>query len=242
MKNSFRLAAEPARSVLLQFCLPNFPTCCLIPCTSLHFLSQPQPNASMSKAAQVTVLSLALNVILVLYVLARAPPVEQMQKQTTPPSCRAQQRPAAPAADILRPETAAPLAALTMATDWQAFERSIKRSHSAKRYQPLMRSQSTIPLSASSDDPKERAALSRLFATTGGSRWLNKTLWTSNSSVCSWFGVWCNLQTRRVMRLVLGGNNLDGTVPDNLNTLSSLTVLDLSNNTLHGYAIITMIR
>ncbi|KAJ6828860.1 receptor kinase-like protein Xa21 [Iris pallida] len=65
--------------------------------------------------------------------------------------------------------------------------------------------------------------------------------WTTNTSFCSWTGVYCNRQRRqqqqqisRVVALRLRGLSLQGTITPLLSNLSFLNHLDLSNNSLGG--------
>ncbi len=82
-------------------------------------------------------------------------------------------------------------------------------------------------------NPLEREALLALHASTNGAAWTNKTGWGGAAGTeCSWFGVSCS--DGHVVRLVLGGNQLAGTLPAELGNLTSLTELSLGNNQLTG--------
>uniref|UniRef100_A0A7N0T364 Leucine-rich repeat-containing N-terminal plant-type domain-containing protein n=1 Tax=Kalanchoe fedtschenkoi TaxID=63787 RepID=A0A7N0T364_KALFE len=61
--------------------------------------------------------------------------------------------------------------------------------------------------------------------------------WTncsSESQICSWFGVKCNNASYRVVELDLSGCSLAGTISSSLASLAYLTVLDLSRKLLRG--------
>ena len=102
---------------------------------------------------------------------------------------------------------------------------------------------------ASNSLASDQQALNDLFWSTGGnSTWRNSKNWLVDSSisrdgVCSWLGVGCSpaacLASNasvpcRVTSLVLRGNNLVGTLPASLGSLSALLQLDLESNSLNG--------
>jgi len=81
-------------------------------------------------------------------------------------------------------------------------------------------------------------ALLSLFTSTGGSQWTNKAGWAVNKNPCVWFGV--NCQGNRVSSIVMEqtpndpGNNLVGSIPGSIGSLTGLVTLDLSSNELTG--------
>jgi Leucine-rich repeat (LRR) protein len=76
-------------------------------------------------------------------------------------------------------------------------------------------------------------ALVALYNSTGGASWTDKTNWLQTDTPCSWFGVFCDAGTN-VTSLSLQMNNLSGTIPTQLGSLSNLTELNLSSNQLSG--------
>ncbi|KAL1361289.1 hypothetical protein AAHE18_04G242900 [Arachis hypogaea] len=59
--------------------------------------------------------------------------------------------------------------------------------------------------------------------------------WSNTTHMCQWIGVTCNHQSGRIEEIELRSMSLTGTVPAGLNdSLSQLTVLDLSHNNLSG--------
>ena len=78
----------------------------------------------------------------------------------------------------------------------------------------------------------ERSLLVALYNATDGDNWTNKTNWLSDSDISSWHGV--SVSNGWVTSLDLRGNNLTGTIPEELDNLSNLTYLRLADNALSG--------
>ena len=79
----------------------------------------------------------------------------------------------------------------------------------------------------------DKATLMALYDGTGGASWTDKTNWGSTEPLNDWFGVTAD-SNENVTDLDLSGNNLRGTLPAALGSLTSLTTLDLSANALSG--------
>ncbi|WKA10421.1 hypothetical protein VitviT2T_027992 [Vitis vinifera] len=58
--------------------------------------------------------------------------------------------------------------------------------------------------------------------------------WTTEASFCTWVGVSCSSHRQRVTALNLSFMGFQGTISPCIGNLSFLTVLDLSNNSIHG--------
>ncbi len=79
----------------------------------------------------------------------------------------------------------------------------------------------------------EVQALRALYDATGGGNWNNKTGWLGAAGTeCSWAGVTCGTGNTTVVALNLAGNNLIGTLPAQLQSLTNLTTLYLGQNNL----------
>ncbi|XP_021904799.1 LRR receptor-like serine/threonine-protein kinase FLS2 isoform X2 [Carica papaya] len=59
--------------------------------------------------------------------------------------------------------------------------------------------------------------------------------WTASAPVCNWVGVSCSPRHGRITALELPDLCLQGTIPPNLENLSFLVSLNLSNNSFHGH-------
>jgi len=81
----------------------------------------------------------------------------------------------------------------------------------------------------------EREALISLYNSTDGTNWLDNTNWLGASgSECSWYGVSCDATESHVERIILQKNQLNGTIPGQLDDLSNLLNLNLAENQLTG--------
>jgi len=79
-------------------------------------------------------------------------------------------------------------------------------------------------------DSADSLALIALYNATNGSNWTST--WDINQPVSTWHGV--TLFDGRVGHIKLGGNNLSGSIPAQLENLNELTQLILSGNQLSG--------
>lgn len=79
---------------------------------------------------------------------------------------------------------------------------------------------------------QECQSLVSLFNDTGGSNWTNSDQWLANFTPCSWYGITC--RDGHVIRILLEDNQLSGSIPAELGSLSELTNLRLDNNQLIG--------
>ncbi len=87
------------------------------------------------------------------------------------------------------------------------------------------------PIATSKD--AERDALEALYQDTDGDNWTNNRNWLSNASLDSWHGVTTD-RNGRVIELDLSENELNGTIPSELGSLTNLEELNLSQNQLSG--------
>ena len=79
----------------------------------------------------------------------------------------------------------------------------------------------------------DRAALVALYDATGGTNWTNSSNWTSDSHLSQWHGVSIDA-SGRVTSLILEGNGLQGSLPQELGHLTQLQELGLGFNGLTG--------
>ena len=77
---------------------------------------------------------------------------------------------------------------------------------------------------------QEKAALSTIYHTMGGSNWINS--WDLTADVSNWAGV--TIEDCKVVGLELPNSNVTGTLPDEFKFLTNLEVLDLSGNSIAG--------
>ena len=77
----------------------------------------------------------------------------------------------------------------------------------------------------------DRDTLMALYNSAGGASWTDKASWGTSDPLNDWFGVSADANDN-VTALDLSGNNLRGTLPPDLGTLTMLETLDLSNNRL----------
>ena len=72
-----------------------------------------------------------------------------------------------------------------------------------------------------------------LYNSTNGGSWFNSTGWSSTQPLDDWYGVDMN-SNGCVIELALQNNNLVGSIPPEIGSLSSLTQLNLRENNLSG--------
>ena len=74
-----------------------------------------------------------------------------------------------------------------------------------------------------------------LYYSTSGDAWYYKSDWLSSTvSWCEWYRIICAENTETIIQINLYFNELRGSIPASISTLSSLDVLDLHDNTLTG--------
>ena len=78
----------------------------------------------------------------------------------------------------------------------------------------------------------ECEALVALYQSTNGSAWTDNSNWLQSTTVGDWKGI--RLDNGRVRTIGLNSNNLDGTLPDAIGTLTNLYSLYLNSNNLRG--------
>ena len=76
----------------------------------------------------------------------------------------------------------------------------------------------------------QRDALVALYASTNGDSWTNNDYWNSDTvPLCDWYGIYCPDSTN-VTSIDLNNNNLDGTIPPEIEYLTNLAQLGLTGN------------
>ena len=79
--------------------------------------------------------------------------------------------------------------------------------------------------------PLERNALKEFFDSTKGGEWTDNANWKDPvKSICSWYGVKCDENNTHAVELNLTNNGLSGRLSESIGRLSSLEILDLSDN------------
>ena len=96
----------------------------------------------------------------------------------------------------------------------------------------LLKQTHTVDVFRAGSAVSDREALIALYNSAGGSGWTDSNGWDSAQTLDTWHAV--TVTGGRVVGLALAGNNLSGTVPASLSTLTKLTSLDLSDNRLSG--------
>ena len=100
---------------------------------------------------------------------------------------------------------------------------------------PLVVSAAVLATACTSAGPEvsERDALVALFDSTGGSDWINRDGWLSDTEPGNWYGVDTD-SDGHVTRIVLNENNLVGSIPSEIGVLVHLSRLSLQRNGLTG--------
>jgi len=95
---------------------------------------------------------------------------------------------------------------------------------------------SLTPMGASAVLPQsEKDALVSLYNATGGASWTDQANWnTGDPWDNNWYGITCNVGNTSVVEIDLYNNNLSGTLPSDLDDLTSLTALSLWSNSIGG--------
>ena len=75
-------------------------------------------------------------------------------------------------------------------------------------------------------------ALVALYNSTNGNGWTNKTGWLVTNTPCTWLGITCS--AGYVKTIMIGANNLTGSIPAELGGFANLNYLFLNNNQLSG--------
>lgn len=78
----------------------------------------------------------------------------------------------------------------------------------------------------------ECQVLNTLYTATDGDNWDTNTDWFATLTPCSWYGVNCEQESVQLLRLK--NNNLTGTIPPGLGSLSGLGSLQITGNDLSG--------
>ena len=79
-----------------------------------------------------------------------------------------------------------------------------------------------------------RYGLAVLYYATNGSGWTDQTGWMTESSACEWLGIRCDRFNKAIEEIDLSGNNLVGSIPNEVSMVNSLISLWLRKNELSG--------
>lgn len=118
---------------------------------------------------------------------------------------------------------------------------TVKGDNDAESSMEVIRSATSVTnvgdLVFTMDDTANRAALTAIYNACGGANWTNNTNWLSPLPLSEWYGV--QTYSGQVTILDLSNNNLFGDLPPEVNTLTSMHVLNLSHNSLLTLCIIS---
>jgi Leucine-rich repeat (LRR) protein len=103
-------------------------------------------------------------------------------------------------------------------------------------FKPAPQALSQIFIAAPSTIPaSERQVLIDLYNSTGGPGWRSREGWLSPAGTeCAWYGVTCDAARTHVTELNLERDRLSGVLPSNLNQLTEVTSITVSNNPALG--------
>ena len=88
----------------------------------------------------------------------------------------------------------------------------------------------------------QRFSLATLYYHMNGANWTNTTGWLKNEDECEWFGLTCNFTnpgqnsefTGAITEIILGDNNLQGRIPEDLMRLRQLQRIQMEENSITG--------
>jgi len=82
----------------------------------------------------------------------------------------------------------------------------------------------------------QRFSLATLYYHMKGANWTNTTGWLKNEDECEWFGLTCNFTSEigSITEIVLGNNNLQGRIPEDLMRLRRLQRIQMEENSITG--------
>jgi len=82
---------------------------------------------------------------------------------------------------------------------------------------------------------QQRYILCVLYFATNGVFWKKKTNWLSaGRSECDWYGVTCNVESNIIERIDISTNNVTGTLPNEITSLSNLVTFNMSHGNIAG--------
>ena len=75
----------------------------------------------------------------------------------------------------------------------------------------------------------ERQILEMIYKQCGGAQWTHNENWMSTSNFCEWYGIACD-DAKSVVSIVLGSNNMKGSIPKEIFSLPNLQRLSIFSN------------
>eukprot|EP00814_Leptocylindrus_danicus_P006469 CAMPEP_0116045096 /NCGR_PEP_ID=MMETSP0321-20121206/27401_1 /TAXON_ID=163516 /ORGANISM="Leptocylindrus danicus var. danicus, Strain B650" /LENGTH=788 /DNA_ID=CAMNT_0003526337 /DNA_START=845 /DNA_END=3213 /DNA_ORIENTATION=+ len=76
----------------------------------------------------------------------------------------------------------------------------------------------------------DRYILTKLYDSCNGHLWHEQKFWTSQHSICDWYGIECDAGSENVKSISLSANNLHGSIPTELFQLKRLEKLSIYSN------------